>query len=540
MKIYIVLIASLLFSLSLCSQTVDAVVLDPTSRFQKFEGFGGAIAWYGNWLKAHPNKEEIYEALFKELDLDILRIRNAHDYDSEMVQIMSQILQEIEVATGKKPKILSTSWGPPASLKSNNNSNNGGTLKYTVENSTVKFDYTGFTDWWKASLDEYNANGIYPTYISLQNEPDYTAGWVSCRLDPTEKITSTDTIAGYNKALEKIYDMIQNRTEKPKILGPEVIGIGYNKLQNYMNNLDASLLYGVAHHLYTGVDSTDPWGSTNFKKAGETTPEIPHFQTEYAHGGWFAMAGLLYKSLNDENVASYLYWDLVWSNNGMIDMENPWNPDSWTTTKGYTISKDFYTFKQFSAFIKPAWERVAVSIANENIKSVAFISPTEDSASIVLINRSATNSYTTDISIPGYQINAAFAYRTSELEDCISVGALSNSEIILPPHSITTVKIDLSPTVCVKPGVTNGTPSSSAVGISSIKPKSENWPNNIHNGYLVLESNKKGMVITRMANPETTIGTNAVKGMIVYDTDDKCIKMYNGLIWGCVVQSCPD
>jgi glucuronoarabinoxylan endo-1,4-beta-xylanase len=423
----------------------NSVVLDPTSRFQTIEGFGGAIAWYGNWLIAHPNKSEIYEALFNGLDLDILRIRNAHDYGPDMVVNMSQIIQEIEAITGDPLKILSTSWGPPASLKSNNDTKNGGTLKYTVKGSTVQFDYTGFRNWWKASLDEYNVNGIYPAYISIQNEPDFVADWISCRLDPTEKITTTDTIAGYDQALVEVYNMVQNRPVKPKILGPEVIGLGYNTLQKYINNLNTSLLDGVAHHLYHGVDNDDPWSSTSIQDAGSTVPEIPHFQTEYSRGDWFAMGGLLYKSLNDENVVSYLYWDLVWNNGGMIDMENPWNTGSWTTPKGYTITKDFYTFKQFTAFIHPEWERVGVSIVNDNIKSVAFISPTEDSASIVLINRSDTNSYTTDISISGHLIDSAFAYRTSELEDCISVGALLNSELILPPHSITTVKMDLSP-----------------------------------------------------------------------------------------------
>ena len=69
-----------------------------------------------------------------------------------------------------------TSWGPPAYLKSNNDRGNGGTLKYTVSGSNVLFDYAGFAHWWNKSLDEYNENGIFPKYISIQNEPDWTAG----------------------------------------------------------------------------------------------------------------------------------------------------------------------------------------------------------------------------------------------------------------------------------------------------------------------------------------------------------------------------
>lgn len=57
------------------------------------------------------------------------------------------------------------------------------------------------------------------------------------------------------------------------------------------------------------------------------------------------------------------------------------------------------------------------------------------------------------------------------------------------------------------------------------------------NGYLVLESRNKGFVITRMSNPETQI-LNPVEGMLVYDTDDHCLKLYNGTVWDCITQRC--
>ena len=179
-----------------------------------------------------------------------------------MIDRAVEFVQAAESVRGKPIAVLSTSWGPPASLKSNNNRSNGGSLKYTVTGGKVEFDYAGFAHWWNASLDEYNAHGIFPDYISIQNEPDWTASYESCRLNPSETVNFTDTIAGYNKALSAVYDTIQTRTVIPELIGPETIGIGYNAVENYCNAMDLSKIHAIAHHLYHGVDENNPFAST--------------------------------------------------------------------------------------------------------------------------------------------------------------------------------------------------------------------------------------------------------------------------------------
>lgn len=91
---------------------------------------------------------------------------------------------------------------------------------------------------------------------------------------------------------------------------------------------------------------------------------------------------------------------------------------------------------------------------------------------------------------------------------------------------------------CSKPGAT-GTPNDGTrVGISIRNARSSaNWPFDVNNGFIALESNDKGFVITRISNPETAIA-QPVEGMIVYDTDDNCIKLYNGTSWNCIKQTC--
>ncbi|HDS06772.1 MAG TPA: hypothetical protein ENO05_04015 [Bacteroides sp.] len=422
------------------------VVIDTAVTFQTMTGFGASLAFYEGWLTAHPNKDEIYEVIFGELSLDILRVRNAHTYDAGMVGRVKEFAEAAEEVLGNPIPILSTSWGPPAYLKSNNDQANGGTLRYTAGEGGVQFDYAGFADWWEGALDEYEQNGIFLRYLSIQNEPDFTATWESCRLNPAETVTASDTIAGYNRALDSVYHMVMQRDHRPVFLGPECIGIGYNAVENYVNALDLSKLNGIAHHLYHGAGEDDPYASTNYAKVGNFHPEVPHFQTEYSRTDWFNLAGMIHQSLHAEHVTAFLYWDLIWvDGRGLVSLDFPWNPSQWSDPqKGYTRTKEFYVFKQYSAFIHPGWKRVGTTLSGNDVAGVTFMSPDRDSAAFVGINRSASASYNLHLSVPGYIIDSASVYRTSENEDGLLMGGLTDSVFTLPPLSIGTVAMQVS------------------------------------------------------------------------------------------------
>ncbi|MDF1571487.1 MAG: Ig-like domain-containing protein [Bacteroidales bacterium] len=437
-------ILALLFHVSAQPQDNMIIAVSPDTSYQTMRGFGAALAYYEGWLTAHPKKAEIYEAIFGELSLDILRLRNAFEYDPEMINRAKEFVTAAQSSLGKPIDVLVSSWGPPGNLKSNGDKSNGGTLRYTIVDGTVQFDYAGFAHWWNRSLDEYNTNGIYPAYISLQNEPDFTASYESCRFDPSEKITTSDTIAGYNKALRAVHDSITTRTNVPKILGPETVGIGYNAVEKYVNALDISLLDGIAHHLYHGVNANDPYASSDFQKVGTFYPEVPHYQTEYSLGDWWSLAGLMYKSLHDENVAAYLYWELIWDGDGLVSLDFPWNSSQWQDPqKGYTKTKDFYVFKQYSAFIHPGWQRVATGQSADAHKILTFVSPGRDSAATVIINTSESEELTAAIAFRGFSVAETEIYRTSAEVNCAPITNIPASAVICPPVSITTVAMTL-------------------------------------------------------------------------------------------------
>lgn len=95
-------------------------------------------------------------------------------------------------------------------------------------------------------------------------------------------------------------------------------------------------------------------------------------------------------------------------------------------------------------------------------------------------------------------------------------------------------------TFCTKPSV-GGAAVDSKVGISVMKEQLTGWPENVPNGYLVLEAGKQGMVLTR-TTPDAIGLDNWVEGMIIFDisADKKCISIYNGTEWKCIERSCND
>ena len=97
---------------------------------------------------------------------------------------------------------------------------------------------------------------------------------------------------------------------------------------------------------------------------------------------------------------------------------------------------------------------------------------------------------------------------------------------------------------CVKDPLI-GTPQGyTKVGITN-QTKQEDWPENIPNGHIALESKNDGFVITRVNHVSTVPApadsiADPKEGMVVYDIVDKCVKLFNGTNWNCIQRTCND
>lgn len=107
---------------------------------------------------------------------------------------------------------------------------------------------------------------------------------------------------------------------------------------------------------------------------------------------------------------------------------------------------------------------------------------------------------------------------------------------------------------CYKPGITAGTALDTKVGITSLSRagvQQDNWPMIRKGGWIALEAKTKGFVPNRVAfsagNPVGINPANFVEGMMLYDSTNKCMKMYTlkegdtSMAWHCITtQTCPD
>ncbi|WP_199121326.1 hypothetical protein [Pedobacter sp. ASV28] len=94
-------------------------------------------------------------------------------------------------------------------------------------------------------------------------------------------------------------------------------------------------------------------------------------------------------------------------------------------------------------------------------------------------------------------------------------------------------------TSCTQPGAFDAAGLPSTTGVSDLAGftgGTTGWPANVPNGFIVVESKKKGFVITRVSSSAAI--TNPVEGMLVYDIAASCIKLYNGTTWNCLGKDC--
>jgi glucuronoarabinoxylan endo-1,4-beta-xylanase len=445
---------SLLFSQSVAGQ--ETLTVDIANKYQTIDGFGGSLAYYDGWLPAHPNRSKIYDYLFSDLGMSILRLRNTFMDEGGNNPDMDN--SATIVAEGKKRSsfdIMISSWSPAGKYKSNGKPANDGTMATLATDTAGNFVYGGFADWWYQSLIEYKKKGIDAAYISIQNEPNWNPDYEGCIFMPQEqvvydtKLDSNVKVASYAKAFTSVYDTIAENSASlsmvPKMIGPEVLGIENawsGRPSDYTKYMDMSECYAVAHHLYTGADAA------NMAILANKYPDKPKMQTEYSDKDWFTLSEIIQNSLVVENVTAYLVWDMFWpGENSLIITDFPWDRSQWAYPDGFKVTTKYYMFKQFAKFIKPGWIRVNASVSGSSVKSSAFISPDSSKMSIVLINTS-DNEDSVTIAPENFYIDSGKIYSTTETLNCSLTddytGDYTGGTVKIPGKSVSTVTLALS------------------------------------------------------------------------------------------------
>jgi O-glycosyl hydrolase len=428
-------------ALSTATGTVNASV-----RYQKLEGFGAANVWSGSTLAAlAANYPAIYDVIFGNLKLDILRLRNVYGYnDQSYIGYSAQVISGGRARTGRPLKILISSWSPAQTLKSCGATTcNNGTL---AKDASGHYRYTDFATWWYNSLLYYSSQGINADYISMQNEPDYTtSGWDTCRFDPCED----STFAGYEPAFQALYTKLNTAMPNhPKLLAPEAVSMtNSNGYINALTTTDKSNIYGWAHHLYgDGGSGTEPDGYISVMTSfGSTHNDKPILQTEYSddtdvttYGACMDLAKLIHNALTVEGVSAYLYWQLTYSSGtGLVSI----------TSTSWTINPIYWAFKHYSYFTDVNWQRIDASTSDTtDLRISAYISPDNNQMSVMLINTATSTDINLALSFTGFNVSDGNVYQTTQSQNCVLVGAFNPSvPLTAPAYSITTIALTGTP-----------------------------------------------------------------------------------------------
>ncbi len=429
-------------------------------------GFGGGIVYYQNWLTAHPYYDEICDLLFKDMGVSAIRLGNwAQDFNKVDVSHDVKILNTARKISDKDFFIEMSSWSAPSELKANGNLNgtNGG-VKASLKKANGQFVYDDFAKWWKKSLLYYQENGIYPDYISIQNEPDMDATYEATIFNEKE----SDDVASYGKALAAVYNEFRDLEHRPKIIGPEPLGIGWNNLQKYLNaaDTDMSMLDGICFHYYhSGVqthaenqryDFADDFIGAMKGIANDYYGNKPLIMTENCAmrsakaNDAVNMARIIANAMNYNRTNAYIHWNLIWGGlgEGCISLENPWAP--FATEKGYEINGDYYGLCHFAKYVKPGMACLDATSSNSDVVATAFADAKKGTYVIVLVNNGTNHMVNLGSVLSKDSDKKLIAmYRTApalneNFQDMGTSDIVKDNLIELPANSVVTLTLEMA------------------------------------------------------------------------------------------------
>ncbi len=430
-----------------------SLILDASQVHQTIVGFGGALTWYADRVFQSAYTEEINQLLFEDLGLDIVRFQNwyfPNDYpnNKDTAGMPNQPIWEntatffqLAKATNPNIKVLLSSWGPPAALKSND-STAGGTLKKI----DGEFVYDQYAQYW---IDTFDHLQFIPDYLSIQNEPGYTATWTSCVWRPSETID----FPGYDTAIDAVYNALKDRPEVPLLIGAEVENIGSTSWDGNLNifrEFSTPLktrdhISAYAYHLYNiwnpgKIDSVIP----NMNIIRQEFSDKPNFMTEYSRdfAGWLETARIIQNTLIEANTSAYIHWNMVWGPAENPDQESAMI--SITSGGSYQVEENYYALKHFSKFIDIGFRRIALQGSDTTLRASAFLSPNGRRLVMIVVN-AASDERPVEWDLQGVNITSAHAIQSTEGSLYVELGDIDMStQSSMPGESLTTYVLDLN------------------------------------------------------------------------------------------------
>ena len=333
-----------------------------TDVHQQIDGFGGSSA---DFIASLTPAQADFFFTTKGIGLSILRTQiipnratcNAEFHDggcsNSNGQILNGELETAKLAVARGAIVFSTPWSPPGAYKSNGSFKNGGSLLPSH-----------YSDWARdiASYVTMLANNGVPLYaVSVQNEPDLTTNYGSCRYTAQE----------IHDFVPYLYSALHSAgAGSTKIMIAEQSSWAFDLTSTAMADPKVASDVGIiAAHGYRGKIQPYPTGSARLWQT-EDSSQSATYDGSMTDGMSWALK--IHDYLTVANVNAWLWWFLT----DMPRQGEGTDNAALTDIKG-NFPKRAYVTGQWSKFVRPGWSRIGVSYYS--VLSVSRLSKTRES-----------------------------------------------------------------------------------------------------------------------------------------------------------------
>lgn len=128
--------------------------------------------------------------------------------------------------------------------------------------------------------------------------------------------------------MDATYEAFKEVSKRPKLIGPEVLGIGYGTFSNYYRDLNPDLLDAAAFHCYHGGKTSDYKDNDRYSSAHAFKTEFQNIVRQVGNKSIMMtencsyhpavpedavnIAHFISNSFRYANATVYLHWALLW------------------------------------------------------------------------------------------------------------------------------------------------------------------------------------------------------------------------------------
>ena len=309
------------------------------------------------------------------------------------------------------PYIYADAWSAPGFMKTNHDDANGGYI-CGVPNATCS---TG--DWRQAYADYlirfwkyWNDAGVPITHLGFFNEPSFQTNYASMLTNGTQ---AADFIRILGKTIEKegidveltCCDDYGWDQQEALLAGLQAVDESGKSGQDYLSVITG---HGYASPpTYPLSTSLKVWETEWADLAGGFTPYT--FWNDSGPGEGLTWASHIQTAFAQANVSAFLYWigaENSTTNSGLINLIND----------EVIPSKRFWSFAQFSRFVRPGAHRIDVSGGTNGTLTVTGFQNVDGTVAVQILNN-ATDDTTIRIQMGQGKSGSVQSYITDNYHD---------------------------------------------------------------------------------------------------------------------------